>query len=414
MVDRNRYQKLVDRALAAYRTGNLELTLDLAQQCVRLSRDRDFSGHTVLGEALARSGRNLELTQFLDSHPAFLQDPRGKLIQARHLRQLGQTEAAVPILLQILNNPGASRFHRPIAFDLCRVYEDLGRYDDAWDQAKSIHQQTTRDYPIDSLVEMFRVMAEASVTELRRLPQASTRAERTACLLGLPRTGTTILEQALDRHSSIRGVGELRLPGEMCDQIALEGGGWPLGATRVSQRTLDRMQKEYLLHVRETLKTPQINWTLDKTLWPMMQPLFLNAVLPGAKVIRTLRDPRDTAVSIFLSNMEPSWGWAGSLDSIHQAIAAERKYVPIILEKLNIEHIDISMEELVQDPEVQLRKALDLLRLDWEPTCLQPEKNDRLVLTLSYQQVRQPINRNGIGRSVNYLKYFDDRWKYIS
>jgi hypothetical protein len=108
--------------------------------------------------------------------------------------------------------------------------------------------------------------------------------------------------------------------------------------------------------------------------------------------------------------MDPTWGWTGNLNSIQKMIRAERKFLPIILDKLDLEVVDIQLEELVESPSLHLRRVLDHLELPWEEACLSPEQNDRLVLTLSHAQVRNPFNRKGIGRWENYRKFFDESW----
>ncbi|HEY1090823.1 MAG TPA: sulfotransferase, partial [Burkholderiaceae bacterium] len=265
-------------------------------------------------------------------------------------------------------------------------------------------------YPTEQLVAALRVIAEAPAAELAALPKSSLAARRTACILGLPRSGTTLLEQMLDMHSGICGVGELPLPGQMADAMAREGGGWPGGAMRVKRTTLDAMHQRYQQETRGRRQLPADTWTIDKTVFPMMQPLFIAGVLPGTKVLRITRDARDNAVSLFLNNMDPSWGWTSSPESIRQVIKAEREYMPVILDKLKLDVVSIRFEDLVDAPELNLRRVLTHLGLDWQPACASPHENGRLVFTLSHEQVRRPVNRQGIGRWLNHRDAFGSEW----
>jgi hypothetical protein len=290
------------------------------------------------------------------------------------------------------------------------VLDRLGRHADAWQAAAQAHRRTTRPFPVAPLVEALRVTALAPAAELAALPKASRPAARTACVLGLPRSGTTLLEQMLDGHSRLRGIGEGPLPGQMADAMARAGGGWPVGASRAQPAVLDDMQHRYLQAARGSCQLPASVWTLDKTVFPMLQPLFIAAVLPGAKVLRITRDARDNAVSLFLNNMDPSWGWTGSLDTIRQVIAAERQYLPVILEKLQLDVVSLHFEDLVDQPEATLRRVLTHLGLDWEDACVRPHENTRLVFTLSHEQVRRPVNRQGIGRWLQHRERFGADW----
>ena len=394
----------------AYRSGDVERAITLAGEQVGLAGPGEFSAHAVLCEVLHRAGRIAELNDFLDLAEDFQQDPRGRLLRAKAARRSGDlagAEALLQGLLDDVTHPGLARI---AAFELCAVHERAGQHAQSWEAAALAHQRSTRSFRTDLLVEALRQTARASAAELALLPKASRAVPRTACILGLPRSGTTLLEQMLDNHSRVLGVGELRLPGQMIDTIAREGGGWPVGALNVRRATLDDLQRRYLHETRSTRAVPADTWTLDKTVFPMMQPLFIAGVLPGAKVLRILRDPRDSAVSLFTNNMDPSWGWTASLDSIRQVIAAERQYMPAIIDKLQLDAVTIRFEELVDEPEATLRRVLAHLNLPWEAGCVRPDTNKRLVFTLSHEQVRRPLNRQGIGRWQQHRERFGREW----
>ena len=401
-------------AIAAYRHGAEQDAVDLARAAVARAAPGDFSAHAVLCEVLHRAGRMAELQDVLQASEAFCQDPLGRLVQARVLRRQAELQQADTLLARCLADATwAPALRRMVAFERVAVLEALGRHAESWQVAELAHQaaqQSSRPFPTDQLVTALRVTAEAPAAALARLPRATRKASRSACILGLPRSGTTLLEQMLDRHPQVCGVGEGPWPGRMTDALAKAGGGWPGGAMRAAPRTLDSMQQQYLDETRRHRQLADAVWALDKTLFPMMQPLFIAAVLPGAKVLRLTRDARDNAISLFLNNFDPSWGWTASLDSIRQVLAAERRYMPTILEKLKLDVLSLRFEDLVEQPETKLRAALDHLGLPWDPACLQPQDNHRLVFTLSHEQVRRPVNRDGIGRWQHHREHFGAEW----
>jgi len=396
--------------MQAYRRGDIERALALSGEQVALAAAGDFSAHAVLCEVLHRAGRIGELTGFLALADEFLRDPRGQLMRAKAARRSGDTALAEELLTRLLDAGLTPTLHRIAAFELIAVLDKQGRHAECWQVAAATHQRATRPFATAHLVEALRVTAQASAAELARLPKASRAVRRSACVLGLPRSGTTLLEQMLDRHSHVCGVGELHLPGQMADAMAQEGGGWPVGAMRMRRATLDGMQVRYQAETRGSRQLARDTWTLDKTVFPMMQPLFIAGVLPGAKVLRITRAARDNAVSLFLNNLDPSWGWTGGLDSIRAVIAAERQYVPVILDKLGLDVVSIRFEDLVDQPEASLRRVLAHLGLEWEPDCARPEENTRLVFTLSHEQVRRPVNRQGIGRWLPHRDAFGADW----
>jgi hypothetical protein len=135
-------------------------------------------------------------------------------------------------------------------------------------------------------------------------------------------------------------------------------------------------------------------------------------VLPGAVGLHMARDPRDMAVSLFLSNFHPvSMGWTASVEGIRRVVAAERSLLPQALETLGIPHETVVYENLVDRPAQTVERCLKRMGLSMDPAVLQPERNTRTVHTLSHDQVRKPIHAGSIGRWNNYPWMFDDAWK---
>lgn len=398
--------KTLQDAVLAHRQGRTDWAIQLARS-VR-NGPAQIEADIVISEALFRAARFDELRAHLDSAAAFRLDRRGMLMLARLARASGDVTACETLLLQILAPQRADPVDRMAAFELVKLYEKSGRHDEAWAAAESAHQRTTRPFDTPALVAALEVTARAAADgRLARIRRASRPADHTAVILGMPRSGTTLIEQMLDAHPKVRGVGELPIHARMADAIALEGGGWPTAAFTVSVPTLDRWQTAYRNDTRAFHTLHNNVWTLDKTVFPMLQPLILAAVLPGARAIRVERDARDNAVSLFLNNFDPSWGWTGSLDSIRAVIDAQRRLVPTIIDALGIPSVRIRFEELVADPEPAARAMLGLLGLEWNDECLHPERNTRVVHTLSHEQVRRPINPEGIGRWQRHAKRFD-------
>jgi hypothetical protein len=114
---------------------------------------------------------------------------------------------------------------------------------------------------------------------------------------------------------------------------------------------------------------------------------------------------------MFLSNFHPqSWGFSSNLDAIRRVIALERRVVPLAFESLGLRAVSVVYEELVAEPEREIRRVLELLGVPFDPCVLSPEANARTVLTLSHEQVRRPINRSSIGRWKNYEFAFGSEW----
>jgi hypothetical protein len=116
-----------------------------------------------------------------------------------------------------------------------------------------------------------------------------------------------------------------------------------------------------------------------------------------------------------LSNFHPrSWGFTASLDTIRRVIALERALVPQMAALLGLRLVHVRYEDLVAEPEREIRRVLDAMGVPFDSAVLAPEQNARTVLTLSYEQVRRPINRSSIGRWRNYAPAFDASWDALA
>jgi hypothetical protein len=403
--------RVLEVALQKHRLGKTDEALDLLSKLADNNPQKRMQVAVLSGEILFRAGRFEALAAHLSTIPDLGGDPRIRMLEARYQARRGDPQDADRILVELLATESAAYLHRMAAFERVQLLLSKGCASEAWDVAEAAHRSTTRPYDIRLLEHSLEVATGwARVGALRSMVVAPRKCPRTAFILGAPRSGTTLLEQMLDRHPLIRAVGEVPLIPEMSDAIAAAGGGWPYAMFQVDQGIVSHWQRRYRDEVRKANDIRDDQWSLDKTVFPMLQPLIIGSVFPGAKVIRITRDPRDTATSIFLGNFDPSWGWTGALDSIRRLLEAERKAVPILLTALEVEHINVSYESLVNKPEGELRRILGLLGLPWHEDCLHPEHNSRTAMTLSHEQVRRPISSKSIGRWKEYAHRFDGAW----
>jgi hypothetical protein len=228
-------------------------------------------------------------------------------------------------------------------------------------------------------------------------------------VVGMPRSGTTLLEQMLDRHPAIGGIGEFDGVNTLGTAVVGQG-AWPRELSMLDPRIAAQFQAEYLAGAAVTRRSGT-TWSFDKSLHTWRWLPAVAAVLPGAVCFRIERDPRDTAISLFLSNFHPqSFGWTRSLEGIRRVIAAERALAPAALRALGIPHEDFRYEDLVDRPREHMERCLARMGLPMDEAVLAPEANTRTVLTLSHEQVRRSINRGSIGRWKNYEFAFGPEW----
>ena len=234
-----------------------------------------------------------------------------------------------------------------------------------------------------------------------------------ALVVGMPRSGTTLLEQMLDRHPDISGIGEYDGVTNIGNAVQ-SAGAWPGGLGILDTAVAKQMQNDYLQGARARQRA-NTRWTFDKSLHVWKWLPVVAVVLLGAVCFHIVRDPRDCAISLLLSNFHPkSYGWTSSLNDIQRVMAAERALASLALATLGMPHETIVYENLVDDPRAHMQRAIERLGVAMQDSVLAPQSNTRTVLTLSHEQVRKPINKSSIGRWKNYEFAFDDSWRDLA
>lgn len=411
--DANLCQMLLARAKTGL--GEVEAGIQLAADAARgLTGPLRIEALIAHAEALDVAGRVDEIIVSLESHPDFAASPPGRFLRAQAERRLGRADAAVALLRDLASGDGHRSVRRRAGFELIKALDSLGRYREAFDAALELHAATGKPFDTSALVQDVRratEMAERGLFTTRSRP--SRPAANTALICALPRSGTTLLEQMLDCHPRVVGLGELTAVEELAAGISSLA-GWPDGVRLVERRVLDRVQAAYLATARGGLRDRPDAITLDKTLHTWHRLPALATALEGAKFLRVVRDPRDNALSLLFASMqEQTLGWNTSLESIRRVIEAERSSVERIARALGADLLTVRYESLVADPERELRRVLTWMGLPWDSACLAPEANRRLVMTLSHEQVKRPVTRDRAGRWRHYAERFGAEWESL-
>jgi tetratricopeptide (TPR) repeat protein len=395
-------------AVIEHRLGRSDEAIPRLERLVASAPPNGVEASLALAEALHRAGRHEAFDAFAAKGGRWTEDSRAAVFLSRAVARRDR-EAAIAMLQRTFEDSRDPILRRLAGFEAVKHLDAAGRFGEAFTLATRVHEATTPRY---DLGELERDLAE----QRRRLaagrgsfPPRAEAAEGTAIVVGLPRSGTTLLEQMLDRHPKVAGIGEFEGIFEIGEAL-VAGDHWPsrmLGLGTIEAKALAAAYREGA----RLRATPDAEWTFDKTLLAWRWLPAIAAVLPGARLLRIARDPRDAAISMFLSNFHPrTWGATASLDSIRRLVELERAIVPEAMKTLEFAHVSLTYESLVADPRGEIARCLELLGLSFDEAVLSPERNARTVLTLSHEQVRRPINASSIGRWRNYAFAFDDRW----
>jgi hypothetical protein len=221
-------------------------------------------------------------------------------------------------------------------------------------------------------------------------------------IVGMPRSGTTLVEQIAASHRAVFGAGELPDIGRLAASLAqgkdlAAAEGWTADA-------ITAMAKAHLDHLRAL--GGDRRRVIDKMPGNVFHLGLIALMFPQARVIFCRRDPRDNCLSCYFQHFSKhhllyTYDLA---DCGHQYLATDH-LTSHWLKALPLRMLEVSYEELVADQEGQSRRLIDFLGLPWDPTCLEYYRTERTVVTASVWQVRQPIYTRSVARWRHYEQH---------
>ncbi|MEH6477746.1 MAG: sulfotransferase, partial [Sneathiella sp.] len=282
-------------------------------------------------------------------------------------------------------------------FALGKYYEDLQQLDKSMPHylAGNKLQGKQNKYDFDAEVAALVNVGNRFKKDGRWLSEASHGCTATEPLfiVGMPRSGTTLVEQILTSHAAIHGGGELRFLGAASREL--------YGATHMNPEILPSAGAD-LTVFRNKLKVagqnlakdmlsldPHAKYIIDKLPQNFLHLGFKHLLLPNAKIIHCKRDPIDTCLSNFRLQFEDKLHFTTDLEKLGRYYVAYATLMDHWKEIFKDQILEIQYEDVVADLEGQARRIINFLDLEWDDACLDFHNNKRSVHTASVNQVRQ-------------------------
>jgi tetratricopeptide (TPR) repeat protein len=224
-------------------------------------------------------------------------------------------------------------------------------------------------------------------------------------ITGMPRSGTTLIEQILSSHSRVTALGETGFPLRAA-YTALSKNNSLMPLDKVPSARLEHMTAQLTKALRGS--DPDRFYLTDKSIPTYLVAGLLKAIYPCGRVIFVHRDPRDIGWSIWRNHFsDGSHGYSNCQRDIARQIKLFKDMVEYWMAKDPTGFINVSYEDIVRDPRAQISALLNKCGLTEEEACFHPEQNTRTVSTLSIDQVRHPINAKSIGGWKKYENHLE-------
>lgn len=315
------------------------------------------------------------------------------------------TEADVATLERLASGP-ATEERSDVDFALSRVYDRRGETERSFRHLLAANAAVHARLRYDEAAQfaLFDRLTALFTPELFERERAGANpSERPVFIVGMPRSGTTLIEQVLASHPSVYGAGELDLFTRVSDRVLEASGSSAEVAIRTSDAVLREIATGYLAGIAE-LAPPGALRVTDKMPNNFLSVGLIALTFPNARIIHARRSPLDTCVSCFSINFASAGlVWTCDLTDLGRYY---RRY-----ERL-MEHwravlppgrmLEVQYENMVDDLEAQARRIVEYCGLPWNERCLEFHTLNRPIKTASVTQVRRPIYRTSVNRAERY------------
>jgi tetratricopeptide (TPR) repeat protein len=298
------------------------------------------------------------------------------------------------------------RFH--LHFALGKAHEDAGHWQKSfihYDEGNQL-RRAALDYDPGLIDEQVRQACIAVTPSFFEERSGGCHADDPIFILGMPRAGSTLIEQILASHSEVEGTQELPDIMMMAQRMAqvdtadmITAHYAKLSALSLDERTM--LGEEYIKRTMVHRKTGKKRF-IDKMPNNWIYAAFIRLILPNASIIDARRHPMDCGFSNFKQHFARGQSFAYRQEDIGRYYC---NYVAMMdtVDAASPGYVHrVIHERLIEDSEAEIRKMLDYLKLPFEESCLNFWQNDRAIQTPSAEQVRRPINKDGM-----------DRWQYF-
>ncbi len=291
----------------------------------------------------------------------------------------------------------------------CEDRADFERSYKHYKQANSIRRGQLDYDPQETSAKVARMRAALTPGLFEAKSGAGCQAADPIFILGMPRAGSTLLEQILASHPMVEGTMELPDIDLMSQRIAAkhgDGDAYPEVLAELSADMLKALGEEYLerTRVQRRLERP---FFIDKMPNNWLHVGLILLILPNAKIIDARRHPMACCFSAWKQHFARGQNYSFSLPEVG------RYYVDYVTLMAHVDAVlpgrvqRVIHEQLVDDPETEIRRLLDRLGLPFDRACIEFYKNDRAVRTPSSEQVRRPISKEGVDQWRNYHQWLD-------
>jgi hypothetical protein len=299
--------------------------------------------------------------------------------------------------------------HVPVCYALAKELEDLERFDESWAylQKGAVARRRGMNYDVAEDEAAMAQIAQTFNRDLLNSRRNGFESQRPVFVLGLPRSGTTLVDRILNAHSQVASLGEINTLAFSLMACVPQGENGKAGKAELIRRSADIDFSELGRRYVEAISDHglEARRLIDKTPLNFLYIGLIHLAMPGATIIHLRRHPLDSCYAMYKTLFRLGFPFTYSLQDVGRYFIAYRRLMAHWRACLPGRILDVDYEELVADQENVTRRILAHCGLDFEPACLEFHKQDGPAATASAAQVRKPLYSSSVGRWKSYQRH---------
>ena len=303
-----------------------------------------------------------------------------------------------------------------LSFALGKSLEDLKKYDESFDYlqtANDLKKSLTISNLNDEIGLFNELIKKFGNIDFEKIKN-KVETKKIIFICGMPRSGTTLVEQILSSHPEVYGAGELLYLENSITKNFLENN--IINRQKIIDLQSSSSENVFLDYFKcFDIYNLDKNIITDKTPQNFKWIGFIKIFFPNAKIILCQRNPKDNCVSLFKNDFPSlTMNWSFDQEEIAEYYNEYHKLMTFWKDKISDFIHDVEYEKLVENKEEEIKKILKFCDLDWDDKCLSPEKNNKTpIKTVSIAQARQPIYKTSLNNSNNFDKHLGNMYSIL-
>ena len=293
-----------------------------------------------------------------------------------------------------------------IYFAIGKAYEDKKNFKVSFEYYLKGNElkRAKLKFDINDKKKLFKNIKEYFLTNTEISKNISKNNRNVIFIFGLPRSGTTLIENIISSHQKVSGLGEINYLNKFFNLNFIKND--QLNIDFINEFLNNDLQKYYFDFIDSfKIKT---NFVTDKSLNIYWYLGFINMFFPKAKFVHCQRDPKDNCLSIFKNLFEDGQGWKYKESELIEYYKLYKEIMVFWNEVLGQKILNIRYEDLIKDKVKYIRNIINFCELEWDDNCLNHHKNNMPIKTLSLNQANKPIYSSSINSAKNFKPYLKE------